>query len=383
MKKVDEVNGCSLQPVVKWAGGKEKELKYILPNVPKLQRYFEPFVGGGAVFMAIDAREYYINDLSTELIDLYRFIAGEGDAEAFFRYAAAINVSWGEARTFFVKHSSQLRNLFGQLRSGALTREYLSREVGAFIGENRAAVESLVSSGFNDDAGALLQEMKRVIVDKMWRMRKLEGEHGTLPDADLDDNLEGAVKGALYMYYRRLYNNQPMAVMQPGRHAALFLFIRNYCYSGMFRYNSAGDFNVPYGGIAYNSKTMDKKLEYYRSEMLKKRMKSTHIYNDDFLTFLHMVKPGEEDFVFLDPPYDSEFSTYAQNEFTRDDQRRLADYLIDECRAKWMVVIKNTDYIYSLYNRPGINIRRFDKKYLVSFMNRNDKKVTHLLITNY
>lgn len=46
-----------------------------------------------------------------------------------------------------------------------------------------------------------------------------------------------------------------------------------------------------------------------------------------------------------------------------------------------MMIIKNTDFIYQLYNKEGINIRTFDKEYLVSFMNRNDKKVTHLLIT--
>lgn len=77
------------------------------------------------------------------------------------------------------------------------------------------------------------------------------------------------------------------------------------------------------------------------------------------------------------------FSTYAKNEFTRDDQRRLASYLLYDCRCKWMLVIKNTPYIYSLYQGRGLNIRTFDKKYLVSFMNRNDKNVTHLLITNY
>ena len=45
-----------LQPIVKWPGGKEKELKYILPNAPKFENYYEPFVGGGAVFMAIRAK---------------------------------------------------------------------------------------------------------------------------------------------------------------------------------------------------------------------------------------------------------------------------------------------------------------------------------------
>lgn len=151
----------------------------------------------------------------------------------------------------------------------------------------------------------------------------------------------------------------------------------------MFRYSSKGDFNVPYGGIAYNSKLLKKKLAYYRSESLLEHFEHTKIFNLDFEEFLRTAQPSKDDFVFLDPPYDSEFSTYAKNDFTKEDQKRLADYMINVCPAKWMMIIKYTDFIYELYNKKGINIRTFDKEYLVSFMNRNDKKVTHLLITNY
>ncbi|MFN2126636.1 MAG: DNA adenine methylase, partial [Anaerolineales bacterium] len=93
--------------------------------------------------------------------------------------------------------------------------------------------------------------------------------------------------------------------------------------------------------------------------------------------------PAEGDFVFLDPPYDTEFSTYTKNEFTRKDQVRLADYLIKSCKGSWMIIIKNTDFIYNLYAGNGLNIHSFDKTYLVSFMNRNDKNAEHLIITNY
>ena len=124
-------------------------------------------------------------------------------------------------------------------------------------------------------------------------------------------------------------------------------------------------------------------MAYYRSKHLLNHFDKTQIYSLDFESFLKETNPSEDDFVFLDPPYDSQFSTYAQNDFTRADQERLANYMINECRAKWMLVIKNTDFIYNLYKKEGINIRSFDKEYLVSFMNRNDKKVTHLLITNY
>jgi DNA adenine methylase len=151
----------------------------------------------------------------------------------------------------------------------------------------------------------------------------------------------------------------------------------------MFRYNANGEFNVPYGGISYNHKMMSPKIAYYQSQTLKERFKRTTIFNLDFEDFLTKQPPNERDFVFLDPPYDSEFSTYAKNAFTAEDQRRLADFMIHRCKARWMIVIKYTPFIYSLYDHDGLNIRMFDKKYLVSFMNRNDQKTEHLLITNY
>ena len=47
-----------------------------------------------------------------------------------------------------------------------------------------------------------------------------------------------------------------------------------------------------------------------------------------------------------------------------------------------LLIIKNTDFIYELY-KDNFNITSFDKKYMVSFMNRNDRKAEHLIITNY
>ena len=110
----------------------------------------------------------------------------------------------------------------------------------------------------------------------------------------------------------------------------------------------------------------------------------------DFEDFFHAHVPEAEDFVFLDPPYDTEFSTYARNEFGKEDQTRLASYLIQECRASFMLIIKNTDFIRGLYpagrataNGRALYVSKFDKKYVVSFQDRNDKDVEHLLITNY
>src|SRR5438270_12798714 len=69
-----------LTSLLKWAGGKEQELKHILPLIPSFDNYYEPFVGGGAVFFSIEAKRKFINDKSSELFNLYTVIA-QGDKD--------------------------------------------------------------------------------------------------------------------------------------------------------------------------------------------------------------------------------------------------------------------------------------------------------------
>ena len=120
-----------------------------------------------------------------------------------------------------------------------------------------------------------------------------------------------------------------------------------------------------------------------QNKELIEHLSKTTIDNLDFEEFFIKNKPKKDDFIFLDPPYDSEFSTYVQNKFTRQDQTRLAKYLIKDCEANWMMIIKNTEFIYGLYDKKDIYITSFDKKYLVSFQNRNNKDAKHLIISNY
>ena len=369
-----------LSPIIKWPGGKEKELKYIIPNLPKFKRYFEPFVGGGSVFMGIKSDEYFVNDFSKELIQLYKNIK-DGNKK-FFDYARLIDESWSSAKHFFIANKS-LIDIYISYKKGELSKDGLKSVIKNFCEEKRESIQSIIGAKFSSLPCILVSEMEKNIFRKFVRMHELEIKKHELPWNDLYDNVETAIKSAVYMNYRYLYNNIDITEHDTKLHCALFFFMRNYAYSGMFRYSSKGDFNVPYGGIAYNSKLMIKKLDYYKSVALKNHFGKAVISSLDFEEFLKKYNPNSDDFIFLDPPYDSEFSTYAKNEFTKFDQERLANFMINECPAKWMLIIKNTEFIYNLYNKKGINIRTFDKEYLVSFMNRNEKKVTHLLITNY
>nr|WP_294794395.1 DNA adenine methylase [uncultured Mucilaginibacter sp.] len=378
------VDTRKLSPILKWAGGKEQELKYILPNLPitRFQDYYEPFVGGGAVYTAVQADRYFINDKSEELITLYRSFIN-GDRKIFFEALSEITHNWDLLTAVIQNNSVFFVKTYQDYSSDKLDDNKLKDILFEFILTHSEQFNGMFSSIFNFNIENFIKEIKINLIRKIKRMKELERLKNILPENDILDNIETALKSAFYMHFRHIYNNQSKYKINSAFKSAIFLFIRNFAYSGMFRYNSKGDFNVPYGGIAYNRKNFRKKIEYLETKELKSLLDNTVIENEDFEGFFKKHTPSKNDFIFLDPPYDSEFSTYAKNEFTRRDQERLANYLTSQCKAKWMMIIKNTDFIFELYKERGLNIQSFDKTYLVSFMNRNDKNVEHLLITNY
>lgn len=255
-------------------------------------------------------------------------------------------------------------------------------KIYAFVIRHAEEFNGILSAEFNIEIDNFINEIVKNLISKMNRMYKIENQRNKMNKKDTLDNIECAFKSAFYMHFRHLYNEAENLNIDTSFYTAIFYFIREFCYASMFRYNKNGKFNVPYGGISYNRKEFIKKIDYIGSKQIKEYMKNTQIYCEDFEKFLEEIKPKERDFIFLDPPYDTEFSTYAKNEFAKNDQIRLCEYL-KNTKANIMLIIKNTDFIYNLYNTKEFNIKTFDKKYLVSFQNRNDKDVEHLLITNY
>lgn len=352
-----------MKTILKWPGGKEKELPVIREYIPDYTgRFVEPFVGGGAVFFDTQNSQCIINDKSIELINLYQSIKNQ-DSD-FIKYVQLECDEFRSIGVFVDNHHEKILELY----HGSITiSDFLSLFAGFF--------DSIAS----DCHSVFSKELIRNLNSKIRRSHKLENENGPISDADRIENVESALKSAYYMYIRFLQNNQ--SKFKPGRRAAIFFFIREYCYSSMFRYNVNGEFNVPYGGISYNRKDFQKKINYLLSAEMKNKLSETQIYNLDFEQFIDKIKLTKNDFIFLDPPYDSDFSTYAQNVFGRDEQIRLCECL-KKTKARFLLVIKNTEFIYELY-KDNFKIQSFDKKYLVSFMNRNEKLVKHLVITNY
>lgn len=370
-----------LSSFIKWAGGKEQELVHITLNIPKdYKRYLEPFVGGGAVYYSIDKENMIINDKSYELINLYKMIK-EGNKE-FYNKIDGIYHNWGVLEKIVETHSNLFVNKYKDYSSDKISKNQLDDFIIEFILKHSYEFNGVLSTSFNINIDNFIKEIKKNLISKTGRMKKIESKKGKLPDKDVLDNIETAFKSAYYMHFRHLYNNIEELNIGLPFYMAIFYFIREYCYASMFRYNKSGKFNVPYGGISYNNKDFGKKINYIKSPELKKHLEKTKIYNLDFEEFFEVINLNEDDFMFIDPPYDSDFSDYAGMSFSGEDQKRLAEYLYNT-KAKFMLVIKNTELIQELYYDKGFNMKMFDKKYLVSFQNRNDKNAEHLLVTNY
>ncbi len=372
-----------IEPLLKWPGGKTGELNKILPNLPsQINHYFEPFLGGGAVLFAISEHiPAFVNDKSTDLIGFYECVSTNN--AQFFSMLEDIQRNWWALESVVKANEKELVRIYREYATDTLSRSKMTNEIYAFVIAHADQFNGLFSTAFNYDIEHFISEVKKNLVNKIDRMRKIEHERGQLPLNDVLDNIEGALKSAFYMHLRHLYNYADKYQIIPSRYSAIFYFIREHAYAAMFRFNRQGKFNVPYGGISYNRKDMTSKIEKMRSQAVKNRLASATLECMDFNEFFKKHSPSSNDFIFLDPPYDSNFSDYDKNSFGLEDQSRLAQFLLKRCTANFMLVIKATEYILSLYEGQGLNIRSFDKKYMWTIKERNDRDVTHLMITNY
>jgi DNA adenine methylase len=370
-----------LPSLLKWAGGKEQELKHILPLLPSFDAYYEPFVGGGAVFFSIQSQRKFINDKSPDLFNLYLMTAQQN--VDFFRSLDTLLLGWQSVSKIVDRCATELLNTYTAYSMDKSSLEEMQSRLYEFVLQHSAEFNAMFEAFFDKDTGNFIREIQRNLLSKTRRMKELEHKKWKLPEHDIIANIECALKSAFYMHLRHLYNRIAEYGIPASLAAAIFFFVRENAYASMFRYNSKGGFNVPYGGISYNRKDLARKVAYLQSPQVELHFKNTVIETMDFAAFLQKHPPRAEDFVFLDPPYDSEFSTYSQNEFGKGDQERLAGYLLKQCKAKFMLVIKNTPAILHLYGNAGLNIKAFDKKYLVSFQDRNNRDAEHLIITNF
>ncbi len=266
-------------PIVKWVGGKRQLMFVLLKNMPETyNRYFEPFIGGGALFFELQPDNAYISDMNEELINLYKVVRD--------------NVE--ELITDLQKHDIS-KEYFMEIRNIDRTEEY-----------------------------------------KNW------------------SNIQKASR---------------------------FIYLNRTCFNGMYRVNSKGEFNVPFGHYK-NPRILDENNLINCSNLLQK----TEIKHADFSEILKKIKKG--DFVYFDPPYvplseTSSFTSYTKDGFDIDMQFKLRDVCdeLDSIGVKFLLSNSDTKLVNELYE--NYNIKKVFASRQINANADGRGKITEVLVRNY
>ena len=266
-------------PIVKWVGGKRQLMFELLKNMPEnYNRYFEPFIGGGALFFELQPDNAYISDMNEELINLYKVVRDNVD------------------------------ELVADLQKHDISKEYFME----------------------------IRNIDRTEEYKNW------------------SNIQKASR---------------------------FIYLNRTCFNGMYRVNSKGEFNVPFGYYK-NPRILDENNLINCSNLLQK----TEIKHADFSKILKKVKKG--DFVYFDPPYvplseTSSFTSYTKDGFDMDMQFKLRDVCdeLDSMGVKFLLSNSDTKLVNELYE--NYNIKRVFASRQINANADGRGKITEVLVRNY
>ncbi|MBA7531820.1 Modification methylase DpnIIA [subsurface metagenome] len=162
--------------------------------------------------------------------------------------------------------------------------------------------------------------------------------------------------------------------------ASRTIYLNRCCFNGLYRVNSKGQFNVPFGTYR-NPKFCDEE----NLVSIHKALKNVLLINDSFEKCLDFAE--KDDFIYFDPPYvpisrSANFTSYTKGDFGKEDQIRLFDVYknLDERGCKVMLSNSYSDFILDLYKEYQINIL-YAKRAINSDGSKRGK-IKEVLITN-
>ena len=272
------------KPFVKWAGGKRQIMPEIKKYVPEnYDTFYEPFVGGGAVFFELAPKKAVINDYNSELMNVFECIK---DEDKFDKMCTELN---HHEANHSEEYYYQVRNI----------------------------------------------------------------------DRDV-----------------KKYNK-----LADYKKAARTIYLNKACFNGLYRVNSKNEFNVPFG--------KKEKVNTYEGQNLGVvhcilNFNDIKLLSTDFEEAVKDAKKG--DFVYLDPPYDSDTSTfndYTENGFNKDEQIRLAKLFKELSDRGCYVMLSNHNTILVNELYKDFNIHVIEAKRNINANGKKRGKVEEVIITNY
>ncbi|MBI5572979.1 MAG: DNA adenine methylase [Elusimicrobia bacterium] len=163
--------------------------------------------------------------------------------------------------------------------------------------------------------------------------------------------------------------------------AARTLYLNKTCYNGLYRVNSSGKFNVPFG--RYRNPLI---CDVDNLETVHTALKNIKIVLGDFEKCLEYAQP--HDFIYFDPPYQpisktSSFTGYTKNLFNEKEQERLAELVQKLDKRKCKIMLSNSDnpFIEGLYKDYRIECVKARRSINCNGFNRGE--INELVVMNY
>lgn len=282
----------NIRPFLKWVGGKTQLIDRISTSLPQsYNRYFEPFVGGGAVLFRLipSSKEAFISDINRNLIAAYADI--------------------------------------------------------------------------RDDSENVLLLYEKILA----KFLSLQTEEE---------------RKEFYKFSRGQYNLLRCDEKSPFR-TALLLFMNKTCFNGVYRENSKGEFNVPYGRP--NLKTLRNVGHILQ---VSERLQSVHIRDGSYEITLQKAKKG--DLIYLDPPYvpltsTANFTKYHSTDFGEREQIRLSEVFKELDARGCYILLSNSQssLIKELYKDYWHLTLEVDANRTINCKGSLRKPVKEVLIRNY
>jgi len=316
------------EPVLQWVGGKRRILDIIKSNYPKkYNKYYEIFLGGGAVLFNTEPKNALCFEKNKNLTDMYDTI--KYNVEQLYTEFQCLIIKYETIE--LVKNDTNMRKF-------------------NIHDHNELDSKQIFYMFKRTEFNTLIEELKDIY---------------TFEDSVKKNKSKDYIKKT-----------------------ALLLFLNRTCFNGIYRENSSGEFNVPFG----NGRSSVVVLESYKNvinNMHKYLMTSgTKIINGDFEEVLKYVEA--RDFVYMDPPYypinEQSFTGYDKSGFNKDDHERVIELCktLNSKGVYTMLSNSNTPWIRDKLRLPSWKITDVAiSRSLNSKVKERGKTNCEVLVINY
>lgn len=227
---------------------------------------------------------------------------------------------------------------------------------------------------------ALIADLNKRLVGFYTHIQKNVDDvfNGISEIANVFENAPLEEKKDLYLNFRTRFNASGVDTLDS---AVLLYSLNKLCFNGLYRENSKGGFNVPFG-----QKKNFPPLIREDFEEVSRLLEHTEILNSDFEGTIARAKAG--DFVYLDPPYipidiTASFTSYHSEGFGVADQQRLAKAMLELGKSGVKAMCSNSDTPLTREIYSQLNVATIQAPRMVSAKASGRGSVSELVITNY